>query len=216
MKPKIPFIIYLLAILGIFFISTNNCRKQGETSNNGQTVLPEKLIITSDIILDEMDAITGWRVNSGSALELNTSAVHSGSASLKVTSALGVGAFINKAFDWNLSDEEGNSINLWVYPHSTPLTTFPGMYLRASKEESLTNYFIMYINITTLQKNKWSLLRRITWQPSEFSEWTIGGGTPSWNDINYFRISVIPIAEQQSICSFDLIKSKGKGNQQLL
>jgi hypothetical protein len=194
----------MFAILAIFFITTNNCMKQEELPSKVETSLPEKLIITPSVFLEEMDDITEW-ICSGGTFETTTSQVKSGAGSIKCTSAVGTTFRLKKNVTWNFSSDNGNTFKICVYPHTAPVTTFNSIYIYLGHDATLTDYYTLYISAIKLVQNQWNLLS-INTVNIPGGLWSITG-TPNWNDINAIQISVKTVTGQTSICSFDLIEN---------
>ena len=202
MKSKTQIRIYLLAIMGIFFISPISCKKLEAPSNNGLTILPKKLIVTPDKYTEEMDAITGWSMVNGVSMELNNSEVYSGSGSIKLTSNVGVNAQMEKQLDWNLSFDQGKSLRLWVYPHSEPGNTIIGIMIYLYKNDGYDEYAsISYSGPSLFLQNKWTML----WcNPGTGSQWSLHGGY-DMSVVHKIKILQITKVGQTSICSYDLM-----------
>jgi peptidoglycan/xylan/chitin deacetylase (PgdA/CDA1 family) len=205
MKYKSHIRIYLWAILGIFFISTNSCTKPDKPSIEpiGEQ-LPEKLIISPDLYVEEMDATNGWAVSGlGASLALNNSEVHSGTGSIKVTSGLGASPTLSKSVKWNLSADSGRSFKLWVYPHSAPNTTFTYFTIYAYNDASKNVWKAVFGGTNQLLQDQWTMI----WlDPGTCPNgWVVEAGTPNWSAITSIKIKMNTVAGQTSICSFDLI-----------
>jgi len=178
----------------------NSCTKLVEPTNNGQTVLPEKLMVNPDIYVDEMDLTTGITYL-GASLTVNTVEVHSGKASLKLTSAPGATARISKTVNWRLSEDQSKSIKVWIYPHSEVSTTISSFTFYALKDANETDYFACSIPTTNIKHNEWNLLK---WTPPNSTSWETVG-SPSWSDISIVRLKVAAKSGQVTQCSFDLL-----------
>jgi peptidoglycan/xylan/chitin deacetylase (PgdA/CDA1 family) len=146
----------------------------GGSGSNYSVDLPQQLITTPAVYTEEFDATTGWTAEGSTTMALNTTQFHSGTGSIKLTSASGAVTGMNRVVHWNLTT--GNGFNLWVYAHSNPAPS------------------------TALAINTWTMLH--LW-PS-LGAWEVGAGNPSWSDINYLRIKVNTVSGQISILSFDL------------
>lgn len=208
MKSETQIRIYLLIIIGIFFMSLDSCTKHEEPPNEGQTVLPLELnegqtvlpqgfIVKPDIYAEEMDATSGWSLIAGASLDLNNLQVHSGTGSLKLTSASGIAATIEKNVKWNLSSDSGKSFRFWVYPHSDPVATIGSFEIRAYSE---TAYF-------TQVASGPNLLKQNTWSMIWGNPWKVGSGSPRWSNITKIRLRFYPLSGQVGVISFDLVAS---------
>lgn len=172
----------------------------GSPSSFGGGILetiPQKFIITPETHLEEFETTAGWAV-AGTA-SLNTTQKLFGDASLKLTSASGVVASIEKVVDWDFSADNGKSFRLRMFPNSAPTTTFTSIYIYAGDSAALSNRFRANINATSIFAGEWNMLWNLTW--------TTDLGSPSWANINYVRIRVNTVAGQVSECSFDLASS---------
>lgn len=163
--------------------------------------LPTKLVLTPAPYVEEMDATTGWSVSqAGATMALNTTQKKSGTGSIKVLTSSGGAGRITKTVSWNLPD--GKSIRFYVYPHSDS-ETFSGFTLYAGSND-FNDYFYCSVtgNTNTLKQGEWTMF----WMDNDaVSDWVIGGGSPSWNNITRFAIHMNGKAGQIRECSFDLL-----------
>lgn len=163
------------------------------------TQLPQKLIVTPDVLLYDFGAITGWSGYSG-AIEENVTEKLLGESSLKLTTTSGGYMNMERDVAWDLSSDSGKSFGLWVYPHSAPITTFPSITLRCYTG---ADFFELYQNAAKLSVNVWNFL--------SLGRCATGGGwkatgNPAWNNITKFRIILPGAAGQIAICSFDMAR----------
>ena len=162
-------------------------------------LLPQKLIVTPDVYTEEMDATAGW-TTLRATLESNVTEVHSGSASIKMTSTTaGQSAVMDKSVDWDLSLDSGKSLKIWFYPHSVPVTTFTNVSITLfTSVDQLNGFNCSDLFDTPIPvQNKWNLLTGKTW--------TVLAGNPNWATIKQIRIKLTNPAGQVGICSFDLM-----------
>jgi len=166
--------------------------------------LPQKLILTPAVVLDEMDATTGWGKGQYATLAANTTEFMSGVASLKVTSTLDTNGQIVKSFSpaLDLSGSNGLSFRVRAYTHSVPADTIGSFILVAGPDGTMANYFSMSFTAADFQQNKW---RDIT--PRYNRAWGVGAGAPNWNNIGYISIKVGKKTGTVSQVSYDLIST---------
>ncbi|MBK5202091.1 MAG: polysaccharide deacetylase family protein [Prolixibacteraceae bacterium] len=171
---------------------------EGGLGSRYWTQLPQKLIVTSDVLVDEMDATTGWTTTRAN-LESNTTQVHSGTASIKMTSTTaGQSSVMDKTVSLNLSGDNGRSFRLWIYPHTQTTVTYTAINIILGSDSSFSNSFtISYLPDTPQHLiNTWTML----WG----NNWSVLAGNPSWNNIVAIRIKITNAVGQVGICSFDL------------
>lgn len=158
--------------------------------------LPQKLIISPDSYVEEMDALTGWSKNGTSTLELNNTDYKSGTGSLKLTNGAGTTyANMTKTVAWDLSSDGGASFRLWIYPQTTLTTTINNILIYLGTELAFTNYYRASITPTTYVVNEWNLMQNLTWTTT---------GTPNWANITVIKIQIGVASGQVGIASFDL------------
>ena len=170
--------------------------------SGGFTQLPQKLIVTPDIYTEEFDSTAGWTAGGGGAIvAINNTEIHSGTSSIKMTTASGDLVQISKSVVWDLSADSGYSLKLWIYPHSVPVDTINSISLWLAKDAGWTDYFVIYIDPTLppLIQNQWCLLTLTI--PS----WSVGAGNPNFNNIGIFRIRMSAKAGQIAEASFDFV-----------
>lgn len=154
---------------------------------------PTQLITEADILIDEMDATTGW---TPASVTLASDAVnkYSGTASLKVTNASGGGAFIYKDISCDMSKDNGSSFRIWVFPEANAATTSNYFQVFLFEDGTRTNYSYASISFAGLVAGEWNLISNIAW---------LAVGTPTWNIIR-IRILTAPKAGQTCVTNFDL------------
>lgn len=160
--------------------------------------LPQKLIVTPDTYVDELDATTGWAPTNGT-LELNNTEYKSGTGSLKLTSNVGAITSILKSATLNLLSDNGLSLGLWVYAHSVPTTTFTYIRVSAFTGAGYGTYVYktFFIGGSLIVQNNWVFLGNVVF--------TVGAGVPDLGDIRNIQVTIGTVAGQTAICSFDLI-----------
>lgn len=174
-----------------------------EPSNNGQTVLPEKLIAIPDIYNDEMDSPTGWaKGGTDAVLTLNTTHVKSSTGSLRLTSGSGISAYIHKQITpLDLSTTNKKSFKIWVYFHSDPAITISDFSVFAySGTEYADKFYTIAPNLSNWVQNQWNFLE--FYLPFA-TDWKVDSGSPSWSNICRFMIKVTPKTGQKADVSFD-------------
>lgn len=181
-------------------MSPYGCRKIEEPSIKEQTILPKKLIVNPNIYTEELDVTTGITYL-GASLAVNTVEVHSGKASLKLTSSPGATSRISKTVNWSLSQDQTKSIQVWVYPHSDVSATINDFTFYALKDANEADYFACSIPTTGIKQNEWNLLK---WTPPHSTSWTTVG-SPSWSNISIVKLKVQAKPGQVTQCSFDLL-----------
>ena len=160
-----------------------------------------QLILTPTLYTEEMDVTTGW-VASNCTLAQNTDEVYSGTGSMKMTTNSGASGRATKPVSWDLSECQGGSIRVWAYIHTDPSVTVNALKFTAyTGAGAYTDYFSATYT-DNLPQNEWFLVR-----PNGITGWAVGGGTPNWNDVRYFRLLGEAKSGQQPIISWDFLSA---------
>jgi peptidoglycan/xylan/chitin deacetylase (PgdA/CDA1 family) len=200
----------LLAAIMLFYISLQCCQKPQDSSNflpkapqinspdNPLTVLPTRLLISPPNYIEEMETISGWNLTNGS-LEVNTTNIKSGSASLKFNAdSSGSVTIWKKGIDLNFSADSAKSQRIWVFPNSDILSTLQDInILYSNSEKWWTNYYKAYINANSiLLPGHWNLISNLNW---------VKHGNIDWKSLKYVQINVVSCIGKVAQVSFDLL-----------
>jgi peptidoglycan/xylan/chitin deacetylase (PgdA/CDA1 family) len=162
-------------------------------------ILPQKLMISPYITLDEMDEISGWTSNA--TLSVSTTQMKSGTGSLKVTSQMdGNYVDIVKNVNWDLSLDNGKSLQLWIKPYTDLSTSVKQIDLYLY--DNLAYFYTQYKpnNFPIPEQNKWNVLYG--------NQFAVAAGTPNFKHITKIIIRMWKDEGVISSYSLDLLQAK--------
>jgi hypothetical protein len=147
-------------------------------------------------IVDEMDVLTGW-TNAGGSMDLNTTQYFSGTGSIKVTSNANEGNFIGKTVNLDLSEDNGASLRINIYPHTSISTITSILIYVKFGGGNWTDYGHFTIDAVNLIQG--------LWLKGTKGPWNHEAGTDDWAHVTGIRLMINNVGLDAAEVSFDLL-----------
>ena len=157
-------------------------------------LLPQNLLTSGGVLLEDFETTTGWTVNNGS---LANDATHfkTGTQSVEFTSVVGGLARATKGVSWARPNNQ--EVRLWAYVADASKVVAGTMQLMLASHVDLTPRFHIY---PTIQQG-WNLFS------FKNADWTLLGGMTWAQTIIYVRLQFNGATGEQGVVSYDTLVS---------